>query len=231
MDEDIGSARKRDRLARLLKVASILYASGSTDQGVPVSEIARLTGMNVRTVYRDLRALALRRLAAIARRLKRHGDAEGYLAAALAADPECREALKDLAELKRDLGDLEAARSAYEEYVKTFGPGEAPDAESSIAFADLLEDREPQRALDLLLAAEKAGFKGSALKKKLGHLQARLGRWDDAFQSIQEFLERSAAETGGGPAEEKDRALEREKAREFLREKVIPRLGEVEEGR
>lgn len=57
MDEDIGSARKRDRLARLLKVASILYASGSTDQGVPVSEIARLTGMNVRTVYRDLRAL------------------------------------------------------------------------------------------------------------------------------------------------------------------------------
>lgn len=57
-DEDLtGSARKRDRLARLLAVASILYAKGSTEQGVPVAEIARLTNMNVRTVYRDLRAL------------------------------------------------------------------------------------------------------------------------------------------------------------------------------
>ena len=56
--EDLtGSARKRDRLARLLAVASILYAKGSTEQGVPVTEIASLTGMNVRTVYRDLRAL------------------------------------------------------------------------------------------------------------------------------------------------------------------------------
>jgi proteasome accessory factor B len=51
------AGRKRDRLARLLKVASILYASGSTEQGVAVAEIARLTGMNKRTVYRDLRAL------------------------------------------------------------------------------------------------------------------------------------------------------------------------------
>ncbi|HEY7451550.1 MAG TPA: WYL domain-containing protein [Candidatus Limnocylindria bacterium] len=51
------AGRKRDRLARLLKVASILYSSGGTDQGVPVAEIARLTQMNKRTVYRDLRAL------------------------------------------------------------------------------------------------------------------------------------------------------------------------------
>jgi proteasome accessory factor B len=51
------AGRKRDRLARLLKVASILYASGGTEAGVPVGEIARLTGMNKRTVYRDLKAL------------------------------------------------------------------------------------------------------------------------------------------------------------------------------
>jgi len=50
-------SRKRDRLARLLKVASILYASGSGESGVPASEIARLTGMTTRTVYRDIRAL------------------------------------------------------------------------------------------------------------------------------------------------------------------------------
>lgn len=50
-------ARKRDRLARLLSVASILYSRGSGDQGVAVTEIAELTGMTTRTIYRDIRAL------------------------------------------------------------------------------------------------------------------------------------------------------------------------------
>jgi predicted DNA-binding transcriptional regulator YafY len=50
-------SRKRDRLARMLAVASILYTRGSGDAGVPVAEIAELTGMTSRTVYRDLRAL------------------------------------------------------------------------------------------------------------------------------------------------------------------------------
>ena len=54
-DDRVG--RKRDRLARLLSVASILYSKGSGESGVPVAEIARLTGMTVRTVYRDIRAL------------------------------------------------------------------------------------------------------------------------------------------------------------------------------
>jgi predicted DNA-binding transcriptional regulator YafY len=49
--------RKRDRLARLLSVASILYSRGGGEAGVAVADIARLTGMNVRTVYRDIRAL------------------------------------------------------------------------------------------------------------------------------------------------------------------------------
>jgi len=50
-------SRKRDRLARMLAVASILYIRGSGEAGVPVTEIAELTGMTTRTVYRDLRAL------------------------------------------------------------------------------------------------------------------------------------------------------------------------------
>ncbi|HSM38391.1 MAG TPA: transcriptional regulator [Candidatus Limnocylindrales bacterium] len=50
-------ARKRDRLARLLSVASILYSRGSGENGVAVTEIAELTGMTTRTVYRDIRAL------------------------------------------------------------------------------------------------------------------------------------------------------------------------------
>jgi predicted DNA-binding transcriptional regulator YafY len=48
---------KRDRLARLLSVASILYSRGSGDAGVAVTEIAKLTGMTTRTIYRDIRAL------------------------------------------------------------------------------------------------------------------------------------------------------------------------------
>lgn len=54
-DDRIG--RKRDRLARLLRVVSILYSRGRGDAGVPVAEIARLTGMTTRTVYRDINAL------------------------------------------------------------------------------------------------------------------------------------------------------------------------------
>jgi proteasome accessory factor B len=50
-------ARKRDRLARLLSVASILYSRGSGEAGVAVTEIAELTGMTTRTIYRDIRAL------------------------------------------------------------------------------------------------------------------------------------------------------------------------------
>lgn len=49
--------RKRDRLARLLSVVSILYSKGSGEQGVAVAEIAKLTGMTTRTVYRDINAL------------------------------------------------------------------------------------------------------------------------------------------------------------------------------
>jgi predicted DNA-binding transcriptional regulator YafY len=49
--------RKRDRLARLLSVVSILYSRGSGENGVAVTEIAKLTGMTTRTVYRDINAL------------------------------------------------------------------------------------------------------------------------------------------------------------------------------
>lgn len=56
-DADDRIGRKRDRLARLLNVASILYSKGSAESGVAVDEIARLTGMTKRTVYRDINAL------------------------------------------------------------------------------------------------------------------------------------------------------------------------------
>ena len=54
MDEQRGSS-KRDRTARLLRVAGILRGPGET--GVRPEEIARQTGMSPRTVYRDLKAI------------------------------------------------------------------------------------------------------------------------------------------------------------------------------
>lgn len=56
-DGDDRVGRKRDRLARLLSVASILYSRGQGESGVAVNDIAALTGMTTRTVYRDIRAL------------------------------------------------------------------------------------------------------------------------------------------------------------------------------
>src|SRR5262245_14483046 len=45
---------KRDRTARLLGLASLLFQH---PRGLTANEIAERIGMNVRTVYRDLRAL------------------------------------------------------------------------------------------------------------------------------------------------------------------------------
>jgi predicted DNA-binding transcriptional regulator YafY len=56
-ERDDRRGRKRDRLARLLSVASILYSRGSGESGVAVTDIAELTGMTTRTIYRDIRAL------------------------------------------------------------------------------------------------------------------------------------------------------------------------------
>ena len=63
MTDDVGAPDgeriegKRDRLARLLTVLRVLHAHG--EAGVTPKEIARRTGMAVRTVYRDLDALQI----------------------------------------------------------------------------------------------------------------------------------------------------------------------------
>lgn len=55
-DDDNDRLRaKRDKTARLLRVVHILQAHG--EQGISPKEIARQTGMVVRTVYRDLEAI------------------------------------------------------------------------------------------------------------------------------------------------------------------------------
>ena len=54
-DDDSGRyATKRDRLARLARLVSILQAH---PEGIRTTDIATRVGMSVRTVYRDLTAL------------------------------------------------------------------------------------------------------------------------------------------------------------------------------
>ena len=55
LDDDRGRyATKRDRLARLTRLVSILQAH---PEGMRTADIATRVGMSVRTVYRDLTAL------------------------------------------------------------------------------------------------------------------------------------------------------------------------------
>ena len=54
MDEREERFGKRDRLARMLRVVSVLRGH---PEGIRPAEIARRTGVATRTVYRDLRAL------------------------------------------------------------------------------------------------------------------------------------------------------------------------------
>ena len=55
LDDDSGRyATKRDRLARLARLVSILQAH---PEGMRTADIATRVGMSVRTVYRDLTAL------------------------------------------------------------------------------------------------------------------------------------------------------------------------------
>ncbi len=54
LDDDVRSSAKRDRLARMLRVAAVLRAH---PDGIRPTEIARRVGVTTRTVYRDLHAL------------------------------------------------------------------------------------------------------------------------------------------------------------------------------
>lgn len=54
LDDDVRSSTKRDRLARMLRVAAVLRAH---PDGIRPAEIARRVGVTTRTVYRDLHAL------------------------------------------------------------------------------------------------------------------------------------------------------------------------------
>ncbi len=66
---------KRDRTARLLRLQLLLWQHA---EGIKVDEIARICSVNVRTVYRDLRALETELNVPIWQEGKKRGIVEGY---------------------------------------------------------------------------------------------------------------------------------------------------------
>jgi len=176
---------------------------------------------------RDLRAKALRRLGAVAVKLGKFPEAEGYLSAAIAADPESHDALRDLADFQlRDLKDRAAAARTYEEYFNALPAGRLDLASpfACVNLARLIQEREPSRAAELYLLARKAGHRDAAFSKNLGYLLVQLGRFDEALEVFQEFLDASAAEAGGGPLGKEARARERDEVRKHIEETVLPRV-------
>ena len=171
---------------------------------------------------RGLRALALRRLGALERIFHKYPEAEEYLSASIAADPDSRDALRDLADLQlRDLEDRDAAVHTYQEYLDALPAGEMAEARIYINLGSLLKESDPGRSVDLYRSAQKAGCRDAALDRNLGYLLAKLGRWEDALSSFQEYLGRD--EPGAGsPAGEAKAEKDREAVRKFIAEKVLP---------
>ncbi len=176
---------------------------------------------------RAMRVKALRRLSDVARALNKLHEAENYLIVASQRGGEGREALRDLGDLLlRDLKDRERAAEIYQEYVDTFRAGELAAAGAYLNLASIVQDKEPSRALDLFVLARRAGYSEPILDRTLGYLYARLGRWEESMESFQAYLDRDelAPAPASDPAADAGRAVERQKARQFLLEKVLPNL-------
>ncbi len=172
---------------------------------------------------RAMRVRALRRLSEVARALKKLPEAEDYLIVASQRGAEGRPALRDLGDLLlRDLKDRERAAEVYQEYLDAFRADEL--AESAVYFnlASLIQDKDPARALDLFLLARRAGYDEPILDRLLGYLYARLGRWGKSMESFEAYLDRDRP--AADPAAEARQAIERQEARKFLLENVLPNL-------
>ncbi len=171
------------------------------------------------------RSRALRGLASVARGLREFPRAKEYLREAWSVDPGSRDALRDLADLElRDLHDRKGAEAAYQEYLDTFPEGEMAEGWVYVNLASLIQDRRPSRAIDLYQAAKKAGFKNPQVARRidrsLGYLLAQVGRFEEALERFEVYLERSGAEAPEDPVEARDR----EEARRYVRDEVLPRL-------
>jgi len=166
---------------------------------------------------------ALRRLGHISRELKKYQEAEQYLTLAIAADPSSGEALLEMADLQlQHLGNRQRAEEAYQAYLDLLPQGELGESRAYINLGGLLEKSRPDRAIQLLQKARKAGFPDPTVERrvlcKLGYLLAGEGRWEESLDHLEEFLEKSQKEAGA--AEE----AERRRVNSFLLEEVLPNV-------
>jgi tetratricopeptide (TPR) repeat protein len=164
---------------------------------------------------REHQLTALRELAGIADALKLAKDAAGFLEEALALDPKDAASLRQLGDLHlRRLDDREGARRLYERYLEALPAGESADPKVHFNLANIAAGTDPALAIRHAVKAREAGFDPSLVERTLGYLHAEVGAWKESLEAFTRYLE---TRPSGDEAE-------REAARRFVNEKVVPRL-------
>ncbi|MBN1441807.1 MAG: tetratricopeptide repeat protein [Planctomycetes bacterium] len=170
----------------------------------------------------EMMARAYGRIAEVEERLGRSAEAERALLSALRALPQDAQTLLDLARLRRRRGDDAASvRDSYLRYFSALEEAARADPLARFELAELLSEKNPQAAVDQLLAlrrlgeAPALGVEPFAIEKLLGFLYLRLERFEESLDAFDRYL----AESDGKDADE-----ERERITSLVNTRIIPRL-------
>ncbi len=170
----------------------------------------------------DFQTLCLRALAKLEETLGNHRTAEAHLKTALELDPRDARALRQLGDLVlRRFDDRAAARRYYEQCVEARPGGELADPLVYMNLAELIGASDPSLALSHLERARKSGYAEPALDRAFGYRHADAGHWKESLDAFNRYFERTPVFQEGGGV---DRA--REAAKDFVRDRVVPQVGE-----
>lgn len=163
----------------------------------------------------ELEGEALSGLAALARRLGNHKAAAQHLEAALADRPDAPDLLLRMADLQlRHLQDEAFARMFYQRYIGAATGTEGFEPRALVYLANLTLDVEPAQALAYCQQARENGLDVPLLDRTLGKCYSALGRWKEALDAFNRFLDRVPV----------DRKADRDEVRKFVKDEVLPKL-------
>ena len=169
----------------------------------------------------DMLAEGYRGMARGEAQLRRLEEALKYLEKALETGATRDRTYRALADLHlRYLGKPKQASEYYRRHLAALSPGSRPDPAVYLNLARLLSTEEKEesigfyeKAIDLGIL-DILGEDSAKVKKDMGLLYARLGRWQRAFDSLSEYHE------GLGDKQAQERLL----IEELLNEQVLPNL-------
>jgi tetratricopeptide (TPR) repeat protein len=119
----------------------------------------------------------------------------------------------DLAELAlRHRRDPPRAAAHYRDYLRLLPAGEAGELRAYLELSRLAQDQDPAEAVALLESAARAGHRGAELERRAGESLARAGRYQEALERLQRYLDLA-----------QDRR-EKDEVRELIHREIIPRL-------